>query len=135
MGFSLFFVINIEGNANSLKVPKNQIMFITKELINNSLFHAYSEIKTYKITLNFIITKENLIISVKDYGIGINKENLNKIFDPFFTTTRQRGSIGLGLFIVYNISKNILKGKIDLKSNSTGTVFKITLPKSMILMN
>jgi signal transduction histidine kinase len=135
VGFSLFFVINIEGNANSLKVPKNQIMFITKELINNSLFHAYSEIKTYKITLNFIITKENLIISVKDYGIGINKENLNKIFDPFFTTTRQRGSIGLGLFIVYNISKNILKGKIDLKSNSTGTVFKITLPKSMILMN
>ncbi len=38
-------------------------------------------------------------LSVKDHGIGIPEENLQKIFDPYFTT-KQKGS-GLGLFTCY----------------------------------
>jgi len=121
-------VINVKNDGKDIKVPEDQITFIVKELINNSLFHAYSESNTYEIILNFIVTKENLIISVKDYGKGIPKENIDKIFNPFFTTTRQRGSIGLGLFIVYLTIRNILKGQINLESDEHGTTFNITLP-------
>ncbi|MEA1975344.1 MAG: transporter substrate-binding domain-containing protein [Bacillota bacterium] len=128
-------IINMDDNLNDLEVPKNQISFIIKELIDNSLFHAYNQTNIYEILLNFIITKENLIISIKDHGMGIKEENLSKIFDPFFTTTRQRGSIGLGLFIVYNIVNNILKGKIDLKTSDAGTTFKITIPRNSCCSN
>ena len=121
-------IINVKNKGENIMVPEYQIAFIAKELINNSLFHAYSESNTYEIVLNFIVTKENLIISVKDYGKGIPKEYIDKIFNPFFTTTRQRGSIGLGLFIVYLTIRNILKGQINLESSNKGTTFKITLP-------
>ncbi|HWR58838.1 MAG TPA: PAS domain S-box protein, partial [Thermodesulfovibrionales bacterium] len=67
-------------------------------------------------------------IAVKDHGIGIPKEHLQRIFDPYFTT-KQKGS-GLGLAIAYSIIKNH-NGHITVKSNlGTGTTFHIYLPAS-----
>ncbi|TFG64719.1 MAG: PAS domain S-box protein, partial [Nitrospirales bacterium] len=45
-----------------------------------------------------------ILITVKDQGIGISKENLGKIFDPYFTT-KATGS-GLGLATSYSIIRN-----------------------------
>jgi len=45
-----------------------------------------------------------ILITVKDQGIGISKENLGKIFDPYFTT-KTTGS-GLGLATSYSIIRN-----------------------------
>ncbi|MEX0829730.1 MAG: ATP-binding protein, partial [Nitrospirales bacterium] len=45
-----------------------------------------------------------ILITVKDQGIGISKENLEKIFDPYFTT-KATGS-GLGLATSYSIIRN-----------------------------
>jgi len=46
---------------------------------------------------------ENIEIRIKDDGIGIKKENLDKIFDPFFTTKDVGKGTGLGLYISYQI--------------------------------
>ncbi|MCP5104600.1 MAG: response regulator, partial [bacterium] len=65
-------------------------------------------------------------ICVKDNGIGIPAENLQKIFDPYFTT-REKGS-GLGLASSYSI---VLKhhGYINVESKvGEGTVFCVYLP-------
>ncbi|MCX5895974.1 MAG: ATP-binding protein, partial [Proteobacteria bacterium] len=45
-----------------------------------------------------------IVVSVKDQGIGIQKEHLAKIFDPYYTT-KQKGS-GLGLASCYSIIHN-----------------------------
>jgi PAS domain S-box-containing protein len=67
-------------------------------------------------------------ISIKDQGIGIPKENLNKIFDPFFTT-KNEGS-GLGLASSYSIIRRH-DGYIEVESVvNTGTTFLIYLPAS-----
>ncbi|MBN2363336.1 PAS domain S-box protein [candidate division WOR-3 bacterium] len=65
-------------------------------------------------------------ISVKDEGVGISPENLNKIFDPFYST-KKKGS-GLGLSICLTIAKNH-GGHITVYSEQDkGSVFNLYLP-------
>jgi len=68
--------------------------------------------------------------SVKDHGIGIPQENLQKIFDPYFTTKpagTARG-MGLGLAICYSIIKKH-DGLIEVKSEpGVGSTFSVHLP-------
>ncbi len=70
----------------------------------------------------------NFIIKIKDSGIGIPKENLDKVMDPFFTTKVAGEGTGLGLSIVYNIV-NELKGTIKFKSQpGNGTEVTLGFP-------
>ena len=51
------------------------------------------------------IVLENRILSVKDTGIGINKEKLKDIYKRYYRATNQSGGFGLGLNIVNMICK------------------------------
>ena len=65
-------------------------------------------------------------LSIRDEGIGIDNENMEKIFDPFFGTT-ETGS-GLGLAIAQSIVIKH-KGRISVDSIANkGTTFTILLP-------
>jgi iron only hydrogenase large subunit-like protein/nitrogen-specific signal transduction histidine kinase len=73
---------------------------------------------------------------IKDNGVGISKENMDKIFTPFFTTKEMGKGTGLGLPLIYGIVK-MHKGQIHLVSNDdpakgqTGTTFTITIPRGI----
>ena len=74
---------------------------------------------------------EIFLITVRDYGVGIPEQNLDRIFDPFFTTGRGRGGTGLGLSIAFNLATGPLKGRIRVDSNdTTGTAFAPSLPRN-----
>lgn len=65
-------------------------------------------------------------ISIKDHGIGIPKEHIQRIFDPYFTT--KPGGNGLGLTIAYSIVVKH-KGHISVESiPGEGTTFHVYLP-------
>jgi CheY-like chemotaxis protein len=67
-------------------------------------------------------------ISVRDTGVGIPKENLDKIFDPFFTTKEVGKGSGLGLSMVYGIVKNS-NGYIHVESQEgKGSAFDLLFP-------
>ncbi len=67
-------------------------------------------------------------ITVKDNGVGIPPQYLDKIFDPFFTTKESGKGTGLGLTIAYNIIQGI-GGKIWAESKvNEGTSFYIQVP-------
>jgi PAS domain S-box-containing protein len=72
----------------------------------------------------------NLIISVKDQGLGIDSDEIEKIFEPFYrgkNSTTTKGT-GLGLSIVKN-AVEVHKGTIEVKSQpNLGTEFILTIP-------
>lgn len=69
-----------------------------------------------QIRIKVTTTAKYTDISIKDNGIGIEKDKLLLIFDPFFTTKVQGKGTGLGLYVSYNIIKD-LGGKLVCKSN------------------
>ena len=70
----------------------------------------------------------NLIIAIKDSGVGIQKKVLDKIFDPFYTTKEVGKGTGLGLYIAYGIIQQH-NGNMDVTSQpNKGSEFKISLP-------
>ncbi|MGH7889630.1 MAG: sensor histidine kinase, partial [Thermodesulfobacteriota bacterium] len=67
-------------------------------------------------------------IAVKDNGVGIPKELIDKIFDPFFTTKEAGKGTGLGLSVSQRIVQ-IFNGNMTVDSElGRGTVFRISFP-------
>jgi signal transduction histidine kinase len=70
----------------------------------------------------------HITIHVKDNGIGIPKDIVDKIFQPFFTTKPTGQGTGLGLSLSYDIIKaHDGELKVETKENE-GTEFVIQLP-------
>jgi len=81
-----------------------------------------------RLTLRASASAENVIVEVKDTGIGIPPEIMTKIFDPFFTTKDVGRGTGLGLAVCYGIVSEH-GGRLDVRSNvGAGTTFTISLP-------
>jgi len=74
------------------------------------------------------VKNDQVIIAVKDSGLGISEDNIKRIFDPFFTTKEVGEGTGLGLSVSYRIVEDH-QGKIQVKSKEgKGTTFKVILP-------
>ncbi len=71
-----------------------------------------------------------VLISVQDFGCGIEPENLSRIFEPFFTTkamSARRGT-GLGLSMVYELGRKLAAGLSVESIVDAGSTFTLILP-------
>lgn len=120
-----------------VKVDEGQISQAIQNLIINA-DQAMPEGGTIHVSCkNVTIDKDDIkllkegryvMISIKDHGVGIPGENIEKIFDPYFTT-KEKGS-GLGLATTYSITKKN-NGHIAVESEvGVETTFHIYLPAS-----
>ena len=74
--------------------------------------------------------REYILVSVQDFGCGIQPENLPRIFEPFFTTkalSARRGT-GLGLSMVYELAKKLEAGLSVESIVDVGSTFTLILP-------
>jgi two-component system, OmpR family, phosphate regulon sensor histidine kinase PhoR len=103
-----------------------------KQLFINLLDNAIKYTEQGTISITCMEERDNLIIKIKDTGIGIGKEHLARIFERFYRVdkgrSRKQGGTGLGLSIVKHIVE-LYNGTINVDSSiGIGTEFTITLP-------
>ncbi|UCF04701.1 MAG: PAS domain S-box protein [bacterium] len=98
----------------------------------NILVNARQAIKGKgTITITTAVKSGNVHISIKDTGVGIAREHLEKVFDPGFTTKGVGVGTGLGLSICYQIVQDH-HGAITVESEiGKGTTFTIVLPLNL----
>ncbi|MCK4421813.1 GHKL domain-containing protein [candidate division WOR-3 bacterium] len=98
-------------------------------VVTNLLLNALEAIeKDGTIEISGEEEKNNIKITLKDDGGGIQEDILPKIFNPFFTT-KHRGT-GLGLSIIHRIIQNH-SGTINASNEKRGASFTITIPKGI----
>jgi two-component system, OmpR family, phosphate regulon sensor histidine kinase PhoR len=122
--------INLECPENSAVMMDPILMEqAIVNLVDNAVKYSY---KGKGIDITVLSKDQSIEITVKDYGIGIDKEHLSKIFNRFYradkSRSRKKGGTGLGLAIVKHIAQ-YHNGKIEVKSQiNYGSSFKITIP-------
>ena len=118
---------------------KKWIKFILSQILSNSI--KYSKVKKGgKKDILIKIYKENndIILSIKDRGVGIPSGDLERVFDPFFTGKNGRQyleSTGMGLYLSKDICKRLGHG-LDIRSKEgEGTTVKVTFYNGKSIYN
>ena len=119
----------------SLNIDISALHHILQNLLSNALKFGQNK----PILLEFATDINNLIIIVKDQGIGVSEQYAERVFEPFFQISqgnnRKYGGSGLGLTIVSQIVK-YLGGNIKFQSKpGEGSRFEILLPGVIIKEN
>ena len=123
--------IDILVKPANMTIYADKIHFfnIISNLIDNAI--RYSSENVF-IRITSYLDDKQCIISIKDNGIGINKENIKHIFEKFYRVPQgnlyNTKGYGLGLYYVKTMIERH-KGEITVKSSAKeGTDFIIKLP-------
>jgi signal transduction histidine kinase len=115
----------------SIKADRLSMMRCLRNLIDNALKYGGDELT--KIEMDLKETEQHFIISLKDDGVGMNKEDTETIFDPFYRSITSKGTegTGLGLTIVKEIAEKH-KGKVWARTGrEKGITFYMSISKDL----
>lgn len=116
--------IKLKTNLRNLNLNGNALLIenLIYNLIENAIkYNQQNGILIIRLYQN----KENIVFSVQDSGIGIDKQFHTRIFERFWRANKEKGGTGLGLAIAKAVAKRH-GGKIFLKSDlNQGSIFKV----------
>ncbi|PKO16836.1 MAG: hypothetical protein CVU39_06365 [Chloroflexi bacterium HGW-Chloroflexi-10] len=98
------FIIDPPSPSVWVYADQKKIGWVINHLVENAVKFSMPETQ---INITLTNMQENVVIEVKDQGIGIAQERLDEIFEPFHqldgSSTRRYGGIGLGLALAKKI--------------------------------
>jgi len=104
---------------------KNKLRQVFVNIIDNAV--KYSDLGG-KVTVGALVATDNLVIQIKDTGIGIKPEDLPKVKTKFFKANSTRRGSGIGLAVAEEIIERH-RGSLDIESEyGRGTTVTVTLP-------
>ncbi len=128
--------INVNSESIYVSIPENEIARVLTNIIENAI--KYNK-ESGKIFIRVYEENKNVFVKIKDTGIGIEKNEINKIFDKYYRSgASQKMNIdgsGLGLAIAKDITESY-GGNIKVTSNQGGgTEFIVSFPISQTFTN
>jgi len=128
--------INIHDIELEVNTDNKWIVFILSQIIQNSIKYKKQAINL-EIEMYGKACKENVILYIKDNGIGIKKGEITRVFEKGFTGTNGRiigkKSTGIGLYLCKNLC-NKLGIAIELNSQQDeGTEIRLVFPKGSFI--
>ena len=125
--------LNIEADSNAIQQILTNIIFNSIYAIgskNGSISLSCLKKDSIKKIDHDTVNKKYVCIEVKDNGIGMDEETLQKVFEPFFTTKPVGQGSGLGLSMVYGLMEQH-DGFIEITSEiNKGTTIDLFFPIS-----
>jgi two-component system NtrC family sensor kinase len=118
-------VCSLSENLPKVTADPAQLTQVLVNLVVNSI---QAMPKGGELTVQTKALNESVLLIVKDTGVGMSENVMNKIFLPFYTTKDVGRGTGLGLAVVHGIVTSH-EGAIHVTSKEgQGTTFKIQLP-------
>lgn len=127
---------NCEDTIIDVLSDRNKIEQVIINLLTNAIKFSHPE---SSVELTLTQTPEEVLLSIKDHGVGIPDDEKDKLFKPFLKTsakaTAGESSTGLGLVIVKKIVE-ALGGRIWVESQlGKGTTFFASIQKNSSFQN
>ncbi|WP_414697406.1 sensor histidine kinase [Peptacetobacter sp. AB845] len=119
------FDIEIEEKEIICNLDQNAYARVINNIIQNAVEHS----KTKKIQISIKEEFRKIFITIKDFGVGIEPDDLEHIFDRLYKCDKARNKVGsgLGLYITKELIEK-MNGCINVESEvGEGTEFEITL--------
>lgn len=122
--------ISVIGNCSEISADREQISQVLVNLISNAIKYTQND---GEININLSDTKDAVVLSIEDNGIGIAEDEIPFVFERFYRADKSRnrdtGGSGIGLAIVKAI---VIEhgGTVEVKSHlDCGSRFRVLLPK------
>ena len=114
----------------SIRTDPSRLRQIVTNLVGNAI--KFTETGGVKVVLSLVAEKEpKLRIDVRDSGIGMTQEHMDRIFDPFSqadsSVTRRFGGTGLGLTISRRFAEALGGGITVTSEEGAGSVFSVLI--------
>ena len=119
--------LNINLSSISYYGSRELLSHVWKNILENAI--KYSHIGG-ELVVSSSDSKSHCVISITDYGLGMNEETLKHVFDRFYQgdTSRSHQGYGLGLTLAKRIV-DLSSGMIEVKSKlGKGSTFLVSLP-------
>ena len=124
--------VNVNLNNITCYTDEKWLEFILNQIMINSI--KYKKQGNPTVIIEAKENKENVILKIKDNGIGIKKSEIERIFDKGFTGTNgrnQKKSTGIGLYLCKRLCEEI---GMDLQAESVENEYTqmiIIIPKDI----
>lgn len=127
--------IHIEGSiVQPVWGDKDRIGQVVTNLLTNAI--KYSP-QAQKVVVRLQAEPDNALVSVQDFGIGIDSEHLNKIFTRFYRVSdpeeKTFPGLGIGLYLSYEIIKRHHGSVMVASKKGKGSVFSFSLPYKLLM--
>lgn len=122
------FQMELQPDLPPARGSGQQVEQVIINLVMNALQSLPDKARGVWVTSRYDETAGQVVITVRDEGKGMGKEELEQLREPFFTTRAEEGGTGLGLYITDSIVREH-GGTIEFQSEpGRGTTTTVRLP-------